>query len=124
MENVADKNTVDAEKKNNKAFILILLCWLVYTCSYLGKMGYSANIVQFETFYNVSHSQAGTVSTFFFFAYGVGQIVNGIFCKKYNIKYFVLASLIVSAVCNLTVGLAPTFSIIKYCWSNGYNIFS
>ena len=24
--------------------------------------------------------------TFFFFAYGVGQVINGLLCKKYNIK--------------------------------------
>ena len=115
MGQVANKS-LELDKKNKRAVLLIILCWLVYTCSYLGKMGYSANIVQFESFYGVSHSQSGTVSTFFFFAYGVGQIINGIFCKKYNIKYFVLASLIVSAVCNLTVGLAPAFNVIKYCW--------
>ena len=71
MGQVANKS-LELDKKNKRAVLLIILCWLVYTCSYLGKMGYSANIVQFETFYNVSHSQAGTVSTFFFFAYGVG----------------------------------------------------
>lgn len=104
------------QNQTRKDRFLIAICWLVYTCSYLGKMGYSANIVQFEAFYGVSHSQAGTVSTFFFFAYGVGQIINGIFCKKYNIKYLVFTSLIISALCNLVVGLAPTFNVIKYCW--------
>ena len=104
------------QNQTRKDRFLIAICWLVYTCSYLGKMGYSANIVQFEAFYGVSHSQAGTVSTFFFFAYGTGQIINGIFCKKYNIKYLVFTSLIISALCNLIVGLAPTFNVIKYCW--------
>ena len=80
----------DELKKTNKidkrAAWLIALCWLVYTCSYIGKLGYNANITEIETFYGITHDQAGMVGTFFFFAYGVGQIVNGILCKKYK-KY-------------------------------------
>ena len=111
------------QSQTKKSTILIAICWLVYTCSYLGKMGYSANIVQFEVFYGVSHSQSGMVSTFFFFAYGAGQIINGIFCRKYNIKYFVFVALIISALCNLAVGLASSFNVIKYCWLlNGISI--
>ena len=48
--------------------LLIALCWLVYTCSYLGKLGYNANITQIEDAFAISHSSAGMVSTFFFFA--------------------------------------------------------
>ena len=81
-------------KKLNTTTFLIALCWLVYTCSYLGKLGYNANIAKIETAYNVTHSTAGLVSTFFFFAYGIGQIFNGIFCKKYPIRYVVFGSLI------------------------------
>ena len=59
-----------------KSSLLILLCWLVYTCSYLGRLGYNANIALIESDYNVSHSTAGIVGTFFFFAYGCGQVIN------------------------------------------------
>ena len=64
-------NPFVAEEKNShkKNIFLIALCWIVYTCSYLGKLGYNANITKIESVYNVSHSTAGTVSTFFFFAY-------------------------------------------------------
>ena len=62
--------------------LLILLCWLVYACSYMGKVNYAANINQVMIFYQVDHSSAGLVSTFFFFAYGIGQVFNGVFCRK------------------------------------------
>ena len=77
------------KKALNKTTLLIALCWIVYTCSYLGKLGYNANITQIETEYCISHSTAGMVSTFFFFAYGIGQIFNGIFCKRYPFRFFV-----------------------------------
>ena len=100
----------------SKTTLLISLCWLVYTCSYLGKLGYNANITQIEDAFAISHSSAGMVSTFFFFAYGIGQILNGIFCKKYNIRFAVLGSLFVSSLMNLLVGISNNFIIIKYIW--------
>jgi sugar phosphate permease len=58
------------KKVLNTTTLLIALCWIVYTCSYLGKLGYNANITQIENAHSLSHSTAGMVSTFFFFAYG------------------------------------------------------
>ncbi len=109
------KNKKEA-KTFNKTTLLVALCWMVYTCSYLGKLGYNANITQIEEVYSISHSTAGMVSTFFFFAYGIGQIVNGIFCKKYNIRFVIFASLLVSGLMNFLVGVSNNFILVKYFW--------
>ena len=116
-----NKNIMEEMKEKKKkgfssATLLIVLCWIVYTCSYLGKLGYSANITQIERVYDVSHSTAGLVSTFFFFAYGVGQIFNGIFCKRYPLRFVVFGSLLVSGFMNILVGVSDNFSLIKYFW--------
>lgn len=66
------------KKKQNKNILAIVICWLVYTCSYLGKLGYNANIVLIESEFGASHAESGTVGTVFFFAYGAGQIINGL----------------------------------------------
>ena len=96
--------------------MLIALCWLVYTCSYIGKVNYAANINPVMEFYKVDHSSAGLVSTCFFFAYGVGQILNGFLCKKYNLKWIIFASLIISGIVNFIVGISINFTLIKYLW--------
>jgi len=93
-----------------------MLCWLVYTCSYLGKLGYNANITKIEEAYGVSHSVSGMVSTFFFFAYGIGQIINGLFCKRYNLRLVVFCSLIISGAMNLLVAFVNDFSLVRYFW--------
>ena len=116
MGQVANKSALEADKKNKRAALLIILCWLVYTCSYIGKLGYNANITQIETLFGVTHVEAGMVSTFFFFAYGVGQIINGILCKKYNVRYVVFGSLILSGIMNLLVGFVHSFEALKYFW--------
>ncbi len=107
------------EKKGktlNSTTLLIALCWIVYTCSYLGKLGYNANITQVKAEYDVSKPTAGVVGTFFFFAYGVGQVFNGIFCKKYNLRAVVFGSLLLSGLMNLLVGVTDSFTYIKYFW--------
>lgn len=103
------------------AMLLILLCWLVYSSSYLGKVNYSANITQIIDFYGISKSQAGVVPTFFFFAYGVGQVFNGIFCKRYNVKWVVFIALIISSAINLFIAVSTGFAMIKWLWLiNGF----
>ena len=113
-----------AEKRNfnnSQAIFLIILGWLVYATSYLGKVNYSANITQIIDFYGVSKAQAGIVPTFFFFAYGIGQVFNGLFCKHYNIKWIVFISLIISASINLTIAVGSNFEIMKWLWLvNGF----
>lgn len=99
---------------------LILLCWLVYASAYLGRYSYHANINLIMAEYAVNHASAGLVTTFFFFAYGVGQIVNGIFCKYYNKKRVLGGALLVSALLNLTVFFGADFQSMKYLWlANG-----
>ena len=109
------------QSKKSRAYLLIFLGWLVYATSYLGKVNYSANITQIIDFYGVTKAQAGSVPSFFFFAYGIGQVVNGLLCKKYNIKWMVFGSLIISATINLTIAVTTNFAIIKWLWMiNGF----
>lgn len=111
------------EKKPREASGLILLCWLVYTCTYVGKLSYNANLSRIGEAFGVSYADAGLVSTCFFFAYGAGQVVNGLLCKRYNIKYVILTCLTVSSLINLCVGFIGDFSVFKYLWLlNGFSM--
>ena len=105
------------------AGFLIFLCWLAYSVSYLGKVNYSANIAQVIDFYNVSKAEAGLPPTFFFFAYGIGQVINGTLCKKYNVRFMIPLSLLTSSIINLVLAGSSNFSIIKWLWmANGFSL--
>ena len=106
-----------AKNKSGIGFILFA-CWLVYSSSYLGKVNFSANKLAIINYFNVNEAQVGLIGTFFFFAYGVCMVLNGIFCKKYNVKYMVFSSLIISALVNLSIALLPksAFGVIKFLW--------
>ena len=108
------------KNKISKSTLIIALCWLVYAISYIGKLSYSANINQVGEAFDVSYADTGMVATFFFFAYGIGQVVNGLLCKKYNIKLVIFLSLITSGIINVLIVSVPSFSVMKYLWlANG-----
>ncbi len=107
---------MNIKTNKRKVYLLIALCWLVYTCSYIGKLSYNANIVQIGPAFGVTKNECGMVSSFFFFAYGIGQVVNGFLCKKYNIKYVIFGALTVASSMNFLVTVVESFALIKYIW--------
>lgn len=95
---------------------IIFICWLAYTAAYVGRLNYNASIVALVDDLGVTKAEAGLVSSFFFFAYGAGQLVNGILSKKYNAKIMIFASLLTSAVLNLIMPLCSDISVMKFVW--------
>ena len=92
---------------NTKQNRIILLCFLVYMFSYTGRYSYNSKVTNVMADFGVSHASAGLVSTFCFFAYGIGQVVNGILCKYYNKRVLFPIVLSVSALTNVAVYLTP-----------------
>ncbi len=100
-------------KKENK---IIFICWLAYTAAYVGRLNFNASIVAIISDLGVTKADAGLVSSFFFFAYGAGQLINGILSKKYNAKIMIFLSLTCSSVFNLLMPLCNDISVMKYIW--------
>jgi len=94
---------------------IIWLCWFVYNLAYLGRYSYNANINLVMNDFDVNHATAGMVTTCFFFAYGIGQVINGFMCKRYNKKYLFPIVLFSSSALNLLVLVIP-FGFFKYIW--------
>ena len=102
-----------SEKKQNK---LIYIMALMYTSVYLAKLNYGALTVEIISEMGCTKSAAGMVGSFFFFSYGVGQVVNGFLAKYMNEKYFMTAALFGSACCNVAMCFAPSVGVMKYIW--------
>ena len=100
--------------------MIIVLCWAVYTVAYCGRYSYNSNINLIMDDFSVNHADAGIVTTFFFFAYGIGQVINGVMCHLYNKKILIPCVLTISSILNLLILKVP-FSFIKYLWLvNGF----
>ena len=87
---------------------IIFICWLAYTAAYVGRLNYNASIVALIADLGVTKAEAGLVSSFFFFAYGAGQLVNGILSKKYNAKIMIFFHMRVFLLSDSQGELAPT----------------
>ena len=102
-----------SDKKQNK---LIYIVTLMYTSVYLAKLNYGALAVEIIKEFGCTRSAAGMVGSFFFFSYGVGQVVNGFLAKHMNEKLFMTAALFGSALCNVAMCFAPSVEVMKYIW--------
>lgn len=101
---------------NKKSNFLIFLCWAAYTAAYVARLNYNASIVEILAQLNVTKEAAGTVSSFFFFAYGAGQLVNGLLSKRYNTKYSVTFALVASCIINLGMTFCNGIGAMKIFW--------
>lgn len=109
---------MNTKKKTSSVFLLLFMCWLVYSMSYLGKVNFTASKLSVMTHFGVLEDEVGLVGTFFFFSYAIGMLFNGIFCKKYNIKWVVFSALMISSIINFIIPLVSVenFWIIKFMW--------
>ncbi len=101
---------------NKKSNFLIFLCWAAYTFAYVARLNYNASMVEILSQLGTTKEAAGTVSSFFFFAYGAGQLVNGLLSKRYNTKYSVAIALAGSCVINLAMAFCQGIDLMKYLW--------
>lgn len=111
------------KRDNKREYFLIFLCWLVYTSSYIGRLSFNSNINSIGNDYKLNYSDTGLISTMFFLAYGIGQVINGILCNKYNLKLTIFTSLIVSSAMNFLFVLCENIVLLKYIWLiNGFSM--
>ena len=101
---------------DSKQSKLIYIVTIMYTSVYLAKLNYGALTVEIIKEMGCTKSAAGMVGSFFFFAYGIGQVVNGFLAKHMNEKLFMTAALFGSAVCNVAMCFAPSVEVMKYIW--------
>ena len=101
---------------NKKSNFLIFLCWLAYTSAYVARLNYNASMVEILSQLGTTKEAAGTVSSFFFFAYGAGQLINGLLSKKYNTRFSVAIALAASCIINLSMTFCQGIDAMKYLW--------
>ena len=99
-----------------RQIILILICFIAYTFAQLGRYSYNSNVTLVMDRFNVDHAVASVPATFFFFAYGIGQIIVGLLCNKMNRKLLIVTALFLSGVINLVVYFGASLFAVTYLW--------
>ncbi len=101
----------------NKRYIQIIwLCFFGYMISYIGKLGYTANIQNFIEDYGTTKLIAGYASSAFFLCYGAGQFINAMFCEKVNSIKIVSLSLVISSVFSIALFFIRNMIVITVLW--------
>lgn len=102
------------ESRNNRK--LVFLCFFAYAVSYIGRLAYSTNIQNLISTYGITKTEAGYVSSAFFFCYGAGQILNGLICGKLNAKKLITFSLFGSSLITLFMFFVQNVAAMSVMW--------
>ena len=87
------------------AMALFLLCWAAYFTSYIGRLNYSSAMTAMIQEEILTKSQAGFISMVYFFAYGIGQLCNGLLGDRMHPGKMIFTGLSAAALMNLPAAL-------------------
>ncbi len=100
---------------------LIGICWISYAAYYLGRVNLNPALPEMETALGLGKNSLGLLGTGFFWAYAVGQLINGQLGDLVSPRRLVFAGMVCSALLNLWFSLNSAFPILLIIWSvNGF----
>ena len=96
---------------------VIWFCILGYTVSYLCRTNLSVAMNDILDQFLISRSQAGLMSTLYFWFYAGGQLVAGWLCTRKDPKLVVMLGVTITTICNLGIGFANSYLAILILWT-------
>lgn len=117
------KNSLDTSAKikswQKKMFWMM---WITYASFYLLRVNISIAMPSIMSEFGLTKTNMGVVLTSLFFAYAVGQFINGQLGDKLNSRRIITIGLIVSAILNIIFGFsAGALIFMAVIWGlNGY----
>ena len=96
--------------------LLIFVCCGAYFSSYLGRLSYSACLVDLIESTGESAKAAGLVSSMLFVGYATGQLINSFAVRYVNSRYMVFTGLILSSIMNVIMPFCGSVGVMKWVW--------
>jgi len=93
-----------------------VLCWLMYTVSYIGRYNFSSAMADMIVREVISKSQGGLIATTYFFSYAVGQILSGLLGDRLNPHHMVGFGLLGAGCVNILMGVMNDWRIMLVLW--------
>lgn len=119
-EGLSDEQEIK-RKYRNARWSVFLSATLGYSCFYVCRL--SLNVVKKPIVDAgvLTESQLGIIGSALFVSYAVGKFVNGFLADRSNIRRFMSAGILVSALINLALGFYDTFLFFAVLWAvNGW----
>ncbi len=103
------------------SYYVILLCWLAYIFSYMGRTGYSACLATILESTSITKATAGIVSSSLFFCNAIGQLISCIIVPKLPPVKTILAEVICVSIFNLVFSFEQSVAVMAILWGlNGF----
>lgn len=95
---------------------LIYLSFMLYSVAYVARYSYAASLLNITEALGADKDMAGMVSSFFFFSYAAGQLLNAWLSRYYEPRRVITFSMAISALCNLGIGLCSDVLLMRPVW--------
>lgn len=100
---------------------VFLLCWAAYAFAYFCRMNLAIALPAIGAELELSKAALGSIGSSFFWAYAIGQLINGYLGDRVSSRWFIGLGLSASALINLCFGFADTLSTMVLLWGlNGF----
>ncbi len=104
------------EKSKNRSVWIILIAWLVYLISYIGRADYSTCLLEVLNDTGATRATAGMVTSAFAFCNAFGQLASAYVIKKIAPFKVIVAELFSVAIINLLFPLTDSFVVMAILW--------
>lgn len=106
--------SIKISKKAKEAIMLGGMCAISYLAVYLARNVLSTVSTQMESEGIFNKEFVGSLSSVYFIAYAVGQLINGIIGDRIKAKYMISFGLILAGVSNFIFSLIPAAPFFSY----------
>lgn len=108
---------MDQKYIKRNGFYVFLLGTMAYMFSYIGRMNYSACLNSMVSDGLITTEFGGYISTAYMLVYGSGQMINGLFGRKFSSKYMVFFGLLGAGTMNVLMGFVDNKYAIMTVWA-------
>ncbi|MCM8901783.1 MFS transporter [Caldicoprobacter algeriensis] len=100
---------------------LFILCWIAYASAYLCRINISVVIPALQQSFGWNKASIGLIGSFFFWIYGIGQLINGYIGDKVPGRILIFIGLTMSAIANILFGFSLNMAAMIFFWAvNGF----
>lgn len=104
------------QKEHRRAAAIILIAWLAYMISYVGRSDYSACVLEIVNATGANRTTAGMVASVFSLCNALGQLVSGFIMKKISALKVIAAELCIVCVINFLFPITDSFLVMAVLW--------
>ena len=100
---------------------IFVILWITYASFYLGRVNFSVALPGIIADFGWTRADVGAIGTALFWAYAIGQFINGQLGDRLGAHLLITMGITVSALMNLLFGFSQTLGVMIIIWAvNGY----